>query len=338
MTQELSDKEVAKLFNEVSNSLRGNDTIKLDELMSAEKVEVEEPAPTDESLPDEPEDNTPVEKEEEDKEGGPQDDKPADEPGDDDGVPAKKEESDEVSKLREQLAKLEKDNHSLRSQAGRVPHVQRRLQELDKKLDELTKKQPTPSSQLSDKILDKLKGIKETDPELADSIAAAIAEATSAVATESHNVAADTLKTLREAEAASAYESEMDRLLGMYPNAKEIFASSHWKEWKSSATNVWKQLASSDNADDVAEAFEKYAKDMQTKFPELANVSKEEPVVKQPPAKNEEAEKIEEERARKKATSVKVGSPTAPAKVSMPDDPDALFKKFSEQIRKERTG
>jgi hypothetical protein len=335
VTQELSDKEIAKLFNEVSTSLRGNDTVKLDELMASETIEVEEEAtPEDESLPDQPEE-TPEEKEEEDN-SGPQD-KTADDTVDDNEDPPEPKESDEVVKLREQLAKLEKDNHSLRSQAGRVPHVQRRLQELDKKLDELTKK--SPSSQPNDLIANALKGIKETDPELAESIAKAIADATNAVAADSHNTAKETLNTLREIEAASHTDNEMDKLLGMYPNARDIFTSQHWKDWKKSQNRTWQTLASSDLAEDVAEAFERYSADMLKKFPELAaNVSKEEPVKEPVKTKNEEAEKIEEERARKKQTTAKVGSPAAPAKVSVPDDPDALFKKFSEQIRKERTG
>jgi hypothetical protein len=333
MTQELSDKDIEKLFNNVSNSLRSNDTTKLDELMTSEPTTEEEKV-EDESLPDEPTQDEPVDTEEEDNKDGPQD--TADDPVDDNEDPTKSVELDEVTKLREQLAKLEKDNHSLRSQAGRVPHVQRRLQELDKKLADL-EKSAAPSSQPNDKVLAALKGIKETDPELAESVATAIANAMAEVAASSHNVAKETLTTLRAVEAESAHASEMDRLLTMYPNAKEIFASPHWKEWKTTQTDVWKAAASSDNADDVAEAFERYSRDMVKKFPELANVSKTEEV-KAEPVKNERAEQIEEERARKKATTAKVGAPNAPAKVSVPDDPDALFKKFSEQIRKERTG
>lgn len=336
MTQELSDKEIAKLFNDVSNSLRGNDATKLDELMTSETLEVEEEAtPEDESLPDEPE-NTPDQEEEEDSKSGPQE-VPADDTVDDSEDPSAQKDTDEVVKLREQLAKLEKDNHSLRSQAGRVPHVQRRLQELDKKLDELTKK--SPSSHPTDAIADALKGIKETDPELADSVAKAIERAMKEVAEASHNTAKDTLTALREVELANHTDSEMDKLLGMYPNARDIFASQHWKDWKKSQNRTWQTLASSDLAEDVAEAFERYSADMLKRFPELAaNVSKEEPVKEPVKTKNEEAEKIEEERNRKKQTTAKVGSPAAPAKVSTPDDPDALFKKFSEQIRKERTG
>lgn len=333
MTQELSDKDIAALFNSVSSSLRENDTTKLDELMTSE-TPAEEETVEEESLPEEPTQEEPVVEEEEDKEDGPSD--KTDDPVDDNEDPAKPVETDEVKTLREQLAKLEKDNHSLRSQAGRVPHVQRRLQELDKKLADL-EKNSAPSSQPNDKVVAALKGIKETDPELADSIAKAIADAMSEVTANANKTATETLTALRDVEAEASHASEMDRLLSMYPNAREIFASPHWKEWKTTQSKTWQAAATSDSADDVAEAFERYAADMQKKFPELANVSKTEEV-KAAPAKNEQAEKIEEERARKKATTAKVGTPNAPAKVSMPDDPEAIFKSFSEKIRKERTG
>lgn len=333
MTQELSDKDINKLFNEVSNSLRANDTTKLDDLMSSEAPTPEEEVEV-ESLPEEPTQDEPVVKEEEDEKDGPSD--KTDDPVDDNEDPAKPVETDEVVKLREQLAKLEKDNHSLRSQAGRVPHVQRRLQELDKKLADL-EKSAVPSSQPNDKVVAALKGIKETDPELADSIAKAIADAMSEVATNANKTATETLTALRNVEVESAYASEMGRLLSMYPNARDVFASDHWKEWKKTQSKTWQAAASSDNADDVAEALERYSQDMVKKFPQLATAAKEEPV-KAEPVKNEKAEKIEEERARKKATTAKVDTPNAPAKVSMPDDPEAYFKKISEQIRKERTG
>lgn len=327
MSEELSDKDIQKIFNQTSKALRDNDPEKLEAILANETSVEEEP-----SLPDQPEIETPVEKEEEDK----QDDTPqdtADESGDDNEDPIKPQESEDIVKLREQLAKLEKDNHSLRSQAGRVPHVQRRLQELDKRLEELTKAKPTPSSQLSEKTLERIKSIRDTDEELADTLLGILTEATNSSAQEAHKKEVDTLTFMREQEAAAAHQSELDRLTEMYPNAIDVFKSPTWKDWKQKQSRTWQMLAGSDSADDVSEAFEKYARDMAELHPELKKqVETKEPVV------NEEAKKIEEDRARKKSTAAVVNTPKAPAKVSMPEDPEALFKQISERIRKERTG
>ena len=90
-------------------------------------------------------------------------------------------------------------------------------------------------------------------------------------------------------------------------------------------------LAGSDSADDVVFALGKYADDMVKKYPELAQS-------KEQPAANAEAAKIEADRLRKKTTGATVSSPAAASKVKLPDDPVALFKMYSEQIRKERLG
>ena len=159
--------------------MRNDDSEKLASLFETEEVPDEE----DTITPDVPVEDEP-EPEEEDKENDdPQEEE--DTPADPDEVitdePEPKE-PDELSKLKDQLDKLSKENHALRSQAGRVPHVQRRLQELDKKLEELNKRNASPSNQHSDAILEALKAIKETDPELASSVAEAIGRATSGVA------------------------------------------------------------------------------------------------------------------------------------------------------------
>lgn len=340
MSTEMTDSEAQKLFNQVSKSLQNADSEKLSELMEQE-APLEE-APIEEVKPEEAEES--VEQPEDDD--GKEEVTPPEEKAEEAGEEKKEEvaEPDELTKLREQLAKVSKENHALKSQAGRVPHVQRKLQELDKKLEEIAKLRASPSSQPSAKIKPKiddlLKGVKSTDPELADAIAAAIAEATDGLAADSLTNEEKTLRLIRDNEHQTYQDLEANRLLEMYPNAPDVFASSSWAEWKSTQSPRMQGLATSDSADDVATAFELYARDMMAKHPELAaktEVAKEET----PAAKSAEAlkaEQIETERKRKKETSANVQNPSAPGKVGMPDDPEALFKKFSEQIRKERTG
>lgn len=343
-TEVLSDKDAATLFNQISKAVQNDDSDKLSTLMnpqaSVEDVEV----PVVEDKPANVSDD--VQPDDDNKEETPDplaEDKPADDNANDkdDTKPVEK---SELDILKEKLAKAEKDNHSLRSQAGRIPHVQRRIQELDKKLEELAKSKTSPSSQTSTKIqpkvLELLKGLKETDSELADTIANAIEAATNGVADEMLTKEEGTLRLLREQEFQTYQEHETNRLLEMYPNAPEVFRSPSWAEWKNEQSERVLGLATSNNADDVSFAFKKYAEDMIAKYPELAKVEDKVVADATPPASatSEAAKKVEAERQRRKETAVNVSNPSAAGKVGLPDDPEALFKKFSEEIRKERTG
>lgn len=353
MANELTDAETSKLFNETSKALRDNDATKLDELMEA-PVEPEKSAT--EEVPEEKEDKESKEKEESGEENEPE--SPPEEKEEKESPPEKadksveekkedkKEESPEVKELREQLAKVAKENHDLKSQAGRVPSMQRRLREIDKKLEELTKKESSPSSQpsakIKPKVTDLLKGVSETDPDLAKAIADAISEAVDGVAAESAAKEKETLTFFRDQNAQEYADVELNKLLQEVPNAPDIFKDKHWTAWKAEQTAGWRGLAESDTAADVVSALYKYATDMSAKYPELAK--KDEAKKAEPPASGadpeaaERARRLEEERLRKKQTAANVGSPGAAGKTSIPDDPDTLFKYFSDKIRKERTG
>jgi hypothetical protein len=338
---DLTEQEADKLFAQISNAISENDPLKLSAL-------TEEPAPDDkeEEQPEDKQppvldDKEPDDQKEEEKEDSPLDDKPADD--DDEGDKNKKpdEKVDELAALREQVDKLNKVNHDLRSQAGRVPFVQKRLRELDKKLEELASAQASPSSHPSTKIKPKvdelLKGIRETDADLADAISQAIASATDSVADEMRTKERESLTFLRDQEAQSYQEQEANRLLEMYPNAAEVFRSEHFSKWREIQSTGIQSLAASNNADDVALAFEKYAKDMVRDYPELAEKSKEQTPVKSG-ENDEQAKKIEAERQRRKASSANVSSPNASGKIAIPDDPEALFEKYTKQINKEMRG
>lgn len=342
---DLTEAEAQKLFNQTSKALRENDAVKLSEIM--------EKQPDEEQVTIEPE--VPAEKQPE-PEVGSKEEVPAKEP------PAKEEpeatppekaeevpepedkEQTELEKLRAQLEQISKENHALKSQAGRVPHVQRKLKEYDKKLDELEKKLTSPSSQPSTEIQTKLqgllKGVESADPELAKAIADAILAATEGAAKDTLTKERDSLKFLRDQEVQTYQEVEANRLLEMYPNAPQVFASDEWKKWKTEQPVGIRRLAEGDNADEVAFAFEKYAKDMIAKYPDLVKEvdTKKGEAPRAPDDAADRAKQVEAERLRKKATAVTVANPTASGKVDLPDDPQALFTKFAEQIRKERTG
>lgn len=334
MNQVMTDKEANDLFNEVSKAIKESDTTKLSDLTD------KQPDPDQEPVVEVPDETDPVPKDNED------DTHPLEEAEttDEDKKGETVVESPELQALKAQLDKATKENHALRSQAGRVPHVQRRVKELDEKLEALQKQLASPSSQASTKITPKveklLEGLKGTDPELADTIAAAIAAATEGLAEDNARHTQETLTLLRDQQAAQHNEAELDRLLEMYPNAPDVFASPQWSDWKKGQTTAIRTLAGSDSADDVAFVFEKYAADMIAKYPELAK-AKDGSTGEAAPAPTDaekKAQQVEAERQRRKESSVNIGNPEAAGKVSLPDDPNALFVKYSDEIRKQRTG
>ncbi len=344
---DLTDQEATDLFNNISKAMQEDDNGTLSSLLAVETPKDGEQPTQDPPLEEELEEledkdtQRPLEEEEEGDKTPEDSDKKADKPED------KKEEltpeATRLAELQAQLEAVKKDNQALRSQAGRVPNIQRRLTQLDKELEAL--RSASPSSQTSTKIKPKvdklLEGIKETDPALADSVAQAIAAAMEGVDEEMRTREEKTLTLLRGQE-ASAYEDEQAaRLLSLYPNAPQVFASPHWAEWKKKQPDHILELARSTNADAVAMAFKQYAEDMVALHPELAKKAEE---VKDPakdtvdPAKNEAAKKLEQERLRKQKTEANLGTAKSGARATEPKDPQLLFEHFSKQIAEEMKG
>lgn len=339
MTTNQSDKENEKLFAQMSSAIRNQEFDKIDELATSPEQE-------DTPTPEEHEEGKAGTPDPKDMETSPEDgDKeiPADEEQPEEDKDKKKETpaaKTDQEKLTEALALLDKvkqENHSLRSQAGRVPHLQRQVQQIDKKLEELKEQATSPSSRpstkLTERITPKLAKIKDADPELADVLAELLADATDGVATDLWDAEAKSLQAQRQAVAQEIQDAEVSRLIEMYPNAEQVFKSPSWKSWEAKQSKQLQMLANSDSADDVAFAFERYAEDMVKLHPQLAQKKNEESS-----PNNDEAARIEAERQRKKQTTVVVGSPTPAGRQQKPENDEALFKQFSEQIRKEITG
>lgn len=336
MTNEVDDD---KLFYEISNALAADDHTKLSELTKEPALEEDKELPDPTKTADSEEDDQPEAKEQEEEKNPqePDDDQDvADEVVDEKEDKTKTDPNDELVRLQETIKRLEKESHALRSQTGRVNQVQKRLSALDKKLEELSKQQASPSSRpstrIKERVDDVLKGVRETDSDLADAIAQAVLSATDGIGDESFAREIETIKLIREQEASTYLENEKSRLLEMYPNAIEVVRSAHWGQWKSGQSDRMRALAESDNADDVAYAFERYATDMQKKYPTSQETVTETPT-------NEQAEKIEAERLKRKTTAApSAKSPNAAGKVPLSNDPDALFAKFYAQVDKELSG
>lgn len=359
MPNELTDREAHALFNQISGALRNNDIEKLETLITPQEdeeddkndgvevdtddTEVEQPDQSDEKSDDE-EDNkddqgvdTSDKKEEEDKDP-PDNKEPEDGSGND--------EDDELAALRAQVEALKKDKekadkeiHHFRSQAGRMKAMSRNMKKYDERLDELQRQISSPSNRPSAAILGKVKqnfkAIEDIDPELASLLENTLSEALDGAAVDTLTRERDTISLMREREVAEYEAQEAERLLEMYPNAGEVFVSPTWKAWKTEQSPGVVALAESSNADEVAMAFRLYAEAMVNKHPELRPATPPAPVVQEPNAAVLKAKEIEEERRRKKESSTNVRSPNAPGKVSLPDDPQALFDNYYEKIRKQ---
>lgn len=331
---DLTEQEAQRLFVDVSQALQSDDSTKLSDLLAQETPVVEE-QPVEETPAEEPEEEEeeveestePSDDDKEDKE-----DKSADEPADD----KKKDDEDPLVALRAEIEELRKKQQTVSSQAGRVPSIQRRLEQYDKRLAELAQATPGQTTQkVKPKIEEALKELEETDPALAKTIATVMEQALGSVDEDSNAKEIERIKSLRDDEYADYVAEQRDILLDKYPNAVEVFASKHWKDWKAEQPKHIVELASSDSAEAVAMALDIYRRDMLEKYPEL-NKQEEQP--KEEPVVNERAKQIEEERKKNQSQSVNLESGKSPAKSKEPADPEALFKAYSEKIRKEITG
>lgn len=338
MTTQLSEKESEKLFNQMSNAIREQDFDKVDELATSPVTEEETPPIEDH------EDETPPDTGDEvitpdDGEEVPAGDAEPDDVKDDKTKtkPAEKTAEEKLAEAMTLLQTVKNENHNLRSQAGRVPHLQRQMTQIDKKLEEIANHAASPSgrpsTKLNERITPKLAKIRDTDPELADVLAELLADATDGVATDLWDAETTSLQTQRKEVEQELKVEEINRLLEMYPNAPEVFKSPSWKHWEAQQSRQLQTMANSDYAEDVSFAFDKYASDMVRLHPELGQ--KPDDVA---PPHNDEAARIEAERIRKKQTSVSVGSPTSAGRRQLPDSDEKLFDEISKQIRKEISG
>lgn len=339
MTDTAEVKTDEQIFDEISSAIRAGDNHKVNELTK------EAPAPTDEEVEKSTDNDTSTEKVDESnsEEKSPPNEADTKEDEGKDGKDDKvvEEELTPEQKLLAEVSKLQTENHKLKSAAGRVPHIQHRLRELDRRVEELTKALASSSSQPAKKIKPKLdeilKDVREADADFADSMTKAIESAMSSVAEDNITRELEAAKHLRDVEARAYHEQEIGRLLERYPNAPEVFQSKFWSDWQDSQPDGIKALAASGNADEVALALELYAKDMLAQHPEL---QKQQPTPSQSAGNetNEQAKNIEEERKRRQAKSVSVSNPKAPIQNEQEEDLEALFERYSREIRKARLG
>ena len=245
----------------------------------------------------------------------------------------------EVVKVEEnETEALKRELHKLKSDAGRVPHMQSRLKELERELREVKLSHSVGSVDPADpskvevptNIKKKIEDLREVDPALAD----LLEDMTKALRSETHETAGRLVSTITESEREydeqRTISEQYNQLVSEVAWAPQAFKSQEWKDWKDTLTPGKRAMAESMYADDVKIALGEFAGYMRARQGSATSAQ-------QAPARpvvDEEAERIKQERARKLATGSTTKAPTAKASAP-PLDEEALFREAYERIQKE---
>lgn len=291
-----------KFFDEVASAMAKNDTEALDILMG--DVEEEKPEEKEEQeVTAKEEDNSEVET----------DTKADKEMSAEDKTEQELTPEETIAKLTKELEESRKAQHKQKSDAGRVPGLQRKLTELDKKLQLLAEKSAdntdgTDGASIDDAFDNEhFRLIDETDPVLAKALRSTLQKAIGANRKESYEAVREVTNTFREEGEQEHIWEQFNILKGEVPDAAEIFQSKEWTAFKDTLTPRQRSLAESDYAEDVLSImprFDKFAG---------RNVN------------TEEVTKVTEDRERK--LRVKTPGSSAPNQIRRPDgdDPETLF-------------
>ena len=324
-------------FDAISKAMFDGNMEEVSRLMAAEPAEIPETKPVD----DEVKDDTNAETEEvtEVKSDDNTDEVKEVETNESDTVTTEAANAASTAKT-EDIESLQREIHRLRSDAGRVPYLQRRLQELERALKaravETTNPQPktanTQDVELPDEVKQELDALKEVDPVLARAMEK-IAKANLAAANSRVTEAVTTITQAdQEAEDTRFWIEQKSELTRLVPQHEQIFALPEYQQWKAGLTPGRRALAESAYAEEVAQAIYAFAADMQRLKGEVpaqaAPVATTTQVVESP-----EAKALREARQRKVSTSADVKSSTA--KTTQQFDADAYFKEQYNKLGKE---
>ena len=321
----------SELNDMIMKAVQENDHNEIDRLMTVEVEEVqnEELQEEEEEKPVEKEDGTSDVEEVEKEEAAPD----VKEPAASTPEPVKAEEN-ETELLRREL-------HKLKSDAGRVPHMQSRMKELERELREVklsrsvgvidpTDPEKIKAVEVPANLKKKIEDLRDVDPALAD----LLEDMAKALRSETQETAGRLVSTIteteREYDEQRVIEDQYTQLVSEVPWAPQAFQSQEWKQWKDNLTPGRRAMAESMYADDVKVALTAFAQDMQARQGNATSVTQ----VPTPTVVDEEAERIKQNRERKLSTSTTVKGTTAKASTP-PLDEEALFREAFERTQKE---
>lgn len=253
-------------------------------------------------------------------------------------------------KEEDELTKLRRELHEVKSQAGRVPYLNRRTQELERELREakLNRKvaeATTPADSkdnvktaIPEALQKKVEALRNIDPDTADILQDMLASMQAQQATAA-TAAKEMVSEFADAEAQKQHDAflneQFQTLVTRMPYAPKVFKSPEWAEWKNQLSPGRRALAESELADEVEIAINAFLHDMQARYggaKQAPAVEDKTPVVDQQQA--EAASKVQENRERKLKAEVETKGAVAKASKQQLDE-DALFKSYYNQLRKE---
>lgn len=331
-TKELTTEQ---LFNQMSKSINSNDYETLDELVGKAVEEEEEVVTTheEEVVPEvveaKPDTVADVETKTEEKV---------------EEVQKVAEPSDWTANLpaeaQEELKRLRLAEQRLKSEQGRTPYLQRRVAELEKQLSRENQSQPKLASKDSSTGSSTAKELEEALAQIGE-VDPVTAKAMNLLREEARGSIKKTQTILEQRDEEALLAREFEKLTKQIPQAPQVFELPEWQEWKQEQTPGVRNLAESMLADEVVFAMNKFAADMQQRYPErvgkqpAAQVVKEEKVEPKTEVIDTKAQAIEEQRTRRlAATTPTSAAPVADPTKGEPTDPKALFSQFYSQIRK----
>lgn len=305
-----------KDFDAITTAMNSGNDEELDRLMAIEpepEEEIEEVVEEVE-LPDE------SDAKKEESEESPEVEVPEDEPN-------------EAASAAASSAERDRELQKLRSDAGRVPFIQKRMAELEREVRAYKARdsQNAPSknggANLKDIHLDEetqreIDELREVDPVMAKTLER-IAKTAQATATAKVDHAVNTMTQIdQEKEEFNFLLEQKADLVREIPQADAIFATPEWSQWKNSLTPGQRALAESSYASEVKQAVYAFAAVMQNHT--QANQPQE------TPAGNKE---LKEARDRKVGASAEVKASAAKKAVEL--DSDAYFEEMYNKIGKE---
>lgn len=242
---------------------------------------------------------------------------------------------------------LKTELHRLRSDAGRVPYLQRRLSELERELraqqaraPEATANGTKTTKNVEDVELDEqtardLAALKEIDPILATTMERVAKSAIAAANSRVDHVVTTFTQADAEQEDNRLWIEQKAELTRLIPQHEQIFALPEYQQWKASLTPGRRAMAESIYADEVAMALQAFAADMQrtrgNTNQQVAQPAQVTPPVQQPVSAEPTA--VQEARNRKVATSAEVKNPSA--KVSAPLNEEDYFREMYQKLGKQ---
>lgn len=241
----------------------------------------------------------------------------------------------------DETEELKKELQRYKSDAGRVPFIQRRMAELEREVraykareSQPTQGGSTPASNVAGVELDEetkaqIEELREVDPTMAKAMER-IAKAAIAGSRQNAEAVITSYTQAEQEEADNRFLIEQQtELVRDVPRAYEIFATPQWKQWKETLTPGQRAMAESAYANDVKQAIYAFAAVMNQSQPAAVTPTVETPQVA---VSTEASDKVKQARERKVGTSAEIK--TGSAKKSVELDEDAYFREAYEKIGK----